>query len=193
MSKYVSNVHAKPQKIGGSTSEIKRTMKASKIQRDVVSYTLCIIMVSMFASHALASAWDKADLTATLLFYNNCISNFPQDIVNHVIDDLDEFMERIRVTTAAWNDLEKRKGQKSKRKKQAGNNSIMMRSVVATILKCSYLEEMSCPLNTTYTHYLTLWISCSRFGSTQEESRASKRDRVYQNLSKVQVWHQSDS
>ena len=31
-------------------------------------------------------------------------------------------MERIRVTTVAWNDLEKLKGQKSKRKKQAGNN-----------------------------------------------------------------------
>ena len=30
-------------------------------------------------------------------------------------------MERIRVTTAAWNDLEKLRGQKSKRKKQAGN------------------------------------------------------------------------
>jgi hypothetical protein len=37
VSKYVSNVHAKPQKSGGSTSEIKRTMKASRIQRDVVS------------------------------------------------------------------------------------------------------------------------------------------------------------
>ena len=35
VSKYVSNVHAKPQKSGGS--EIKRTMKASRIQRDVVS------------------------------------------------------------------------------------------------------------------------------------------------------------
>jgi hypothetical protein len=34
-------------------------------------------------------------------------------------------MERIRVTTAAWNDLEKLKGQKSKRKKQAGNYFIM--------------------------------------------------------------------
>ena len=41
--------------------------------------------------------------------------------MNHVIDDLEEFMERIRVTTAAWNDLEKLRGQKSKRKKQAGN------------------------------------------------------------------------
>ena len=56
VSKYVSNVHAKPQKNGGSTSEIKRTMKASRIQRDVVSCTLCIIMVSIFTS------WDKADL-----------------------------------------------------------------------------------------------------------------------------------
>ena len=46
-------------------------------------------------------------------------------------------MERIRVTTAAWNDLEKLKGQKSKRKKQAGNN---FHSVVKY-----YVEEMSCP------------------------------------------------
>ena len=37
MSKYVSNVHAKPQKSGRVENEIKRTMKASRIQRDVVS------------------------------------------------------------------------------------------------------------------------------------------------------------
>ena len=45
-------------------------------------------------------------------------------------------MERIRVTTAAWNDLEKLKGQKSKRKKQAGNNfhSIMWKKCYAIIL-----------------------------------------------------------
>ena len=43
-----------------------------------------------------------------------------QDITNHVIDDLESFMLRIRSTTYAWNELEKIKGQKSRRKKQAG-------------------------------------------------------------------------
>ena len=73
----------------------------------------------------IASAWD-----IVAILYSKVIAclNF-QDIVNHVIDDLDEFMERIRVITAAWNDLEKLKGQKSKRKKQAGNN-------FTTLLRC---------------------------------------------------------
>lgn len=45
-----------------------------------------------------------------------------QDIINHVIDDLEGFMQRIRATTIAWNELEKIKGQKSRRKKQAGKS-----------------------------------------------------------------------
>ena len=44
-------------------------------------------------------------------------------------------MERIRVTTAAWNDLEKLKGQKSKRKKQAGNSLIKC----CIVLYCKFL------------------------------------------------------
>ena len=47
VSKYVSNVHAKPQKSGGG-SEIKRTMKASRIQRDVVS---CILYTYRITKH----------------------------------------------------------------------------------------------------------------------------------------------
>ena len=52
-----------------------------------------------------------------MLLFINC-----QDIINHVSDYLEGFMARIRATTIAWNELEKIKGQKSRRKKQAGKN-----------------------------------------------------------------------
>lgn len=42
-----------------------------------------------------------------------------QDILNHVIDDLDDFIRLLKTTTAAWNELEKKK-KKSKRKKHDG-------------------------------------------------------------------------
>ena len=42
-----------------------------------------------------------------------------QDILNHVIEDLDEFIRLLKSKAAAWNELEKKK-KKSKRKKHDG-------------------------------------------------------------------------
>ena len=50
-----------------------------------------------------------------------------QDILNHVIEDLDEFIKLLKTKTAAWNELEKKK-KKSRRKKHDG--------------MCTYIEHV---------------------------------------------------
>ena len=42
-----------------------------------------------------------------------------QDILNHVIEDLDDFIRMLKNKAAAWNELEKKK-KRSKRKKHDG-------------------------------------------------------------------------
>ena len=44
----------------------------------------------------------------------------PQDILNHVFDDLEAFIMLLKQKAAAWSELE-RKMKKSKRKKHDGN------------------------------------------------------------------------
>lgn len=50
---------------------------------------------------------------------NNVMYVFTQDILNHVMEDLDNFISLLKSKTTAWNELEKKR-KKSKRKKHDG-------------------------------------------------------------------------
>ena len=52
---------------------------------------------------------------------NNC-AHLCQDILNHVLDDLERFMSTLKAKAAAWAELEK-KSKKSRRKKNDGMTS----------------------------------------------------------------------
>lgn len=58
-----------------------------------------------------------------------------QDILNHVFDDLERFMQLLKDKAAAWTELE-RKSQKSRRKKHDGmyNTSLIKISIKLNIL-----------------------------------------------------------
>ena len=61
-----------------------------------------------------------------------------QDILNHVIDDLEEFMRYVKDKAAAWNELEKR-SKKSKRKKHDGRSGVCVNMCMCVLPSCVHL------------------------------------------------------
>ena len=76
-----------------------------------VDHSLMACLCSLYVD--IMSSTRLLQLEATYIFIHL------QDILNHVIEDLDEFIKLLKTKTAAWNELEKKK-KKSRRKKHDG-------------------------------------------------------------------------
>ncbi len=141
--KYASNVHAKAP-TGRTDPGIKRTMKASRIQRDVVSATFRDKTghPSHFDIRQNNARWTTFICKPFLTINTHTHTTQTQDMLNHVFDDLEAFMKLLKDKSTAWNELEKRK-KKSKRKKHDGTClfcSILTRSV-GVVLRFSCMTK----------------------------------------------------